>query len=154
MFYNIIMISLMILIYHPMNDDLVPLFKIEGSYYDDDEKCLIIPKYNLKKDTDNKLYHKDKLIFSPTGDFDFCIFEIFKEEYIIVSSISDEYKYSPIIYLLAKNKILIISLTDTEKIYEVDIRGYSLKDICIENKSVLVENLENEILEFCISELE
>ena len=131
--------------------DLIPIYKVESCYYDTIENKLIIPKYNLKRDNNNILYFDDNIIFEPKEYFNHFYYEIFKEQYIIITLIYDTLSS---LRLPIKNLIRIISLSDVNKIYEANLQGSFLKDINIEKQIVYVENIDYEIIEIYMKKLE
>jgi hypothetical protein len=112
---------------------LTPLFEIKESYRKDEFR--IIPKYQLMVGNNLTLYHKEKLIFLPTNEEDFYIFELFKKKYVVITPIKS--KESSAIYMFAKNEILLYSL-EHGVLYDTNIKCKRIIKVLEDRKVIVV----------------
>lgn len=115
--------------------ELVPLFKVKGSFIEDG--WLIIPELQLKRDKDAKLYHKGELCFTPEGDYTLCIYELFNNEYVIITPIDKSKKENSAIFILPKREIKVYSLS-SQKTYDADLMSKKILSISEEKAEIIV----------------
>ena len=135
MYYVLLLLMSIISFCNVNAQDLVPLFKIEGSYIE--EGWLIIPEFQLKRDSKTKLYHKGNLCFDPKGEYKLCTYEVFEKEYIIITPIDKSKKENSTIFVLSKRNIKIYSL-NTQKIYTANVMNKKIQSISEKNKEIIV----------------
>jgi len=135
-YMKILALTILFFIFSKLNaQNLVPFYK----YKNDDlpEKYLLIQS-ELHFSSEKDLYYKDKIIFSPIEDYKYCIYEMLGNRFLIITSINENKKYSPIIYLLPKNKIKILDLK-LDKWYEYDLKGNFIISISDKNEVIDLE---------------
>src|SRR3972149_4521093 len=125
----------MVLSCNTQSQELIPLSKFEGSYME--SGWLIVPKLEIKKDSNAILYHKEKPCFIPENDFLLCIYEVFSDRYIVITPIDENKKENSAIFVFPKNKIKIYSLS-SGKIYNVDIKSKKIINVIEDEKKVIV----------------
>lgn len=109
---------------------IIPLYKLPDAYTDTEKnKGLIIPSLELRIDTKNQLFHADSLLFKPEGDFEFCIYEIINNNYLLISAISKVQSSSSAIYILPKNRVKLYIIGRYQKAFEFDFCAKKLIDI-------------------------
>ncbi len=108
---------------------LTRLYDVEGGYFDKVTKRRVLPKYNVELDVENKLYYNSDLKFEPSGDFNYCIYELFNDRFIVISALNQRSKNSSIIYALPKNKIIVIDMKNWDAQYQIDLGSKLIYDI-------------------------
>lgn len=144
-FFSIILVSL-IMSSNAQSQKLTPLFEIEGSYLENG--YLIVPKFQIKSDDKSILYHKGKVCFIPSDNFSLCIYEVFSDNYIIITPVGKKDKENSAIYMLPKKEIKIYSLS-SGKIFDVHIKNKQILEINESKKKIIIEgfNKEKEVLD-------
>ncbi|OUS03609.1 hypothetical protein A9Q86_01480 [Flavobacteriales bacterium 33_180_T64] len=118
--------------------NLKSINNIEGSYTDTINESLVIPKYNLKRDYKGNLFQNDKIIFSRNDKFEYCIYELFKDRYLVITALSKKNFTSNLSYMLPKKEIIVIDSMNWEEIHEVNIENNFIYDIYYNENGVLV----------------
>lgn len=127
---------------------IVPLYKLPDAYTDTQKnKGLIIPSLNLRVDTKNQLFQGDSLLFKPESDFEFCIYEIVNNKYLLISAISRNQSSSSAIYILPKHKVKLYLIGSNQKALNYDFCAKKLVEIndryiVLKNNDGRTENLK------------
>ncbi|MES2544555.1 MAG: hypothetical protein V4548_06700 [Bacteroidota bacterium] len=116
-----------------------PLFKIEG--FQLNKGWASIPYHNFKINNISEVYINDKVMFKPEGDFRYCIFEMFKNQFLIITAIDEEQKDSELIYTNLKKKIKIIDL-QTNKVYDFDLKNMKLVNVELLDNQLEISSIE------------
>lgn len=119
-------------------DDFKPISNIEGSYIDSINSSLVIPKYNLKKDLKGDLIQNNKIIFSKNDKFEYCIYEIFKDRFLIITALSKKNFNSNYSYMLPKKNIIVIDTMKWEEKHEINIDNKFIYDIYYDESGILI----------------
>ncbi|SHF75137.1 hypothetical protein [Flavobacterium defluvii] len=118
--------------------DLVPFYEYKKSSLSQE---YLLNQSELHLNSENELYYKDKIIFSPIKDYRYCIYEMLEDRFLIISSINESDRYSQILYLLPKHKIKILDLK-LNRWYEYNLKGNSVISISEKNEMIDLEYSE------------
>ena len=123
---------------------IVPLYKTPDAHTDTGKgQGLIIPSLNLRIDRRNQLFHGDTLLFKPQGEFEFCIYEVINNKYLLISAISKAQSSSSAIYILPKHKVKLYPIAGYQKAWSYDFCAKKLIDIDAEQ--IILKNKEGTI---------
>lgn len=111
---------------------LTRLYDVENSYFNDSTQRRVLPDFDIELDIDNKLYYKGNLKFDPSGEFNYCIYELFNNRFIVITALSEKNRNSSLVYALPKNKVTIIDLQNWDMNYKTDLDAKLIYDIYID----------------------
>ena len=115
---------------------VLPLANVKGIQAK--KGILLMPNHQLKLDSINRLFIKDSLVFTPSGNFKLCIFEFITEsKTILITAVHSSSYYSSMLYQFGKREILLIPLSeDSINVFYANIKGYYFSDFDIKKSNV------------------
>jgi len=124
-----IIVPILIFFLNSLKAQKIALHQADGAYWDSNNKRgLIVPFLELREDSLGNIYKGDSMIFNKKEFCELCIYELIRNEYLVISSIRKEEINSPIIYLLGKQNVMIYNLKEL-KSWSLNLNGGILKDI-------------------------